>query len=183
MLTIKQPTSSTTLYSISTHTPSQTLAAHFWTSGRAILRVIALGLSLAALYIEYEYLVKSSGDQQSWMLSSLRNAAPNLLASSSSLRLLCPLGIAVLGLWVVFRRSYKEETLLVVRGLGVQTSTSSSSYLLTSTTRFIPTTAIQDIFIHEAFIGFTVRYYLSIVVENEAQVVVVFPVRRASTMR
>ena len=69
-----------------------------------------------------------------------------------------------------------EESLLVLRTLGVQTSTSSSTYLSSSTTRFIPTSQIQDIFIHEAFKGFEVRYYLAIVVENEAEVVVVFPV-------
>lgn len=42
-------------------------------------------------------------------------------------------------------------------------------------TRFIPTTSIQDIIIHEAFKGFEVRFYLAIVVEGEQDVVVVFP--------
>ena len=69
-----------------------------------------------------------------------------------------------------------EESLLVLRTLGIQTSTTSGTYLSTSTTRFIPTSQIQDIFIHEAFRGFEVRYYLAIVVEGEAEVVVVFPV-------
>ena len=69
-----------------------------------------------------------------------------------------------------------EESLLVLRTLGIQTSTTSSTYLSTSTTRFIPTAQIQDIFIHEAFKGFEVRYYLAAVVEGEAEVVVVFPV-------
>lgn len=68
-----------------------------------------------------------------------------------------------------------EESLTVLRGLGVQTSTTSSTYLQTPTTRFIPTTNIQDIFIHEAFKGFEVRFYLMIVVEGEDEVVVVFP--------
>jgi phosphatidylinositol glycan class H protein len=63
-----------------------------------------------------------------------------------------------------------------MRTLGVQTSTSSSTYLGTATTRFIPTSQIQDIFIHEAFIGFEVRYYLAIVVDGEDDVTVVFPV-------
>ena len=63
----------------------------------------------------------------------------------------------------------------MLRGLGVQTSTTSSTYLQTPTTRFIPTTSIQDIFIHEAFKGFEVRFYLVIVVEGEDEVVVVFP--------
>jgi phosphatidylinositol glycan class H protein len=69
-----------------------------------------------------------------------------------------------------------EESLLVLRGLGIQTTTSSSTYLSTQQTRFIPTTSIQDIFIHEAFKGFEVRFYLAIVVEGEHDVVVVFPV-------
>lgn len=69
-----------------------------------------------------------------------------------------------------------DESLLVLRGLGIQTTSSSSSYLSTSSTRFIPTTSIQDIFIHEAFKGLEVRFYLAIVVEGESEVVVVFPV-------
>ncbi|KAF2139268.1 uncharacterized protein K452DRAFT_232413 [Aplosporella prunicola CBS 121167] len=68
-----------------------------------------------------------------------------------------------------------EESLLVLRGLGIQTSSSSPTYLSTATTRFIPTASIQDIFIHEAFKGFEVRFYLAIVVEGEEDAVVVFP--------
>lgn len=71
---------------------------------------------------------------------------------------------------------FSEESLLVLRGLGVQTSSSSPTYLSTATTRFIPTASIQDIFIHEAFKGFEVRFYLCIVVEGEEDTVVVFPV-------
>jgi phosphatidylinositol glycan class H protein len=69
---------------------------------------------------------------------------------------------------------YIEETLTVLRGLGIQTSTTSHTYLQAPTTRFIPTTSIQDIFIHEAFKGFEVRFYLAVVVEGEEDVVVVF---------
>lgn len=65
----------------------------------------------------------------------------------------------------------------MIRGLGVQTRTSSSTYFYDGgSTRFIPTSSIQDIFIYEAFKGFEVRFYLSIVVEGEEGVVVVFPV-------
>jgi GPI-GlcNAc transferase complex, PIG-H component len=64
----------------------------------------------------------------------------------------------------------------VLRGLGIQTSTSSPTYLSTSTTRFIPSTQIQDIVIHEAFKGLEVRFYLAIIVEGATKVVVVFPV-------
>ena len=74
-----------------------------------------------------------------------------------------------------------EESLLVLRGLGVQTSSSSSTYLSSATTRFIPTNMIQDIFIHEAFKGFEVRFYLAVVVEGDEEVVVVFPVSRRAT--
>lgn len=69
-----------------------------------------------------------------------------------------------------------EESLLVIRGFGIQTSTSSSTYLSTAATRFIPTTQIQDIVIHEAFKGFEVRFYLAVIVEGEPDVLVVFPV-------
>jgi hypothetical protein len=69
-----------------------------------------------------------------------------------------------------------EESLLVIRGLGIQTSTSSATYLSKAATRFIPTTQIQDIVIHEAYKGFEVRFYLAVIVEGEPDVVVVFPV-------
>lgn len=69
-----------------------------------------------------------------------------------------------------------EESLLIICSLGIQTQTLSPSYLLPASTRFIPTAQIQDIFIHEAFRGFEVRYYLAILVEGEWDVVVVFPV-------
>jgi len=64
---------------------------------------------------------------------------------------------------------------LVIRGLGVQTSTSSAMYWSSSATRFIPTTQIQDIIIHEAFKGFQVRFYLAVIVEGETNALVVFP--------
>lgn len=72
--------------------------------------------------------------------------------------------------------------MLVIRGFGIQTSTSSSTYLSTAATRFIPTTQIQDIVIHEAFKGFEVRFYLAVIVEDEPGVLVVFPVSRPLTI-
>lgn len=68
-----------------------------------------------------------------------------------------------------------EESLLALRSLGLQISTSSHSLFSTPTTRFIPTSQIQDIFIHEAFIGFSVKFYLAVIVEGEEEAVVVFP--------
>ena len=69
-----------------------------------------------------------------------------------------------------------EESLLVIRGLGIQTTSSPATYLSKAATRFIPTTQIQDIVIHEAFKGFEVRFYLAALVEGEPNVLVVFPV-------
>lgn len=75
-----------------------------------------------------------------------------------------------------------EESLLVLQGLGIQTSTSSPYYFLSATTTFIPTTQIQDIVIHEAFKGLEVRFYLAVIVQGATEVVVVFPVRAINDM-
>ncbi|KAE8356546.1 GPI-GlcNAc transferase complex, PIG-H component-domain-containing protein [Aspergillus coremiiformis] len=83
--------------------------------------------------------------------------------------------VSAVVIYGVFRKGYTEESLLVIRGLGIQTSTSSLTYLSKASTRFIPTTQIQDIVIHEAFKGFEVCFYLAIIVEGEPEVVVVFP--------
>lgn len=77
--------------------------------------------------------------------------------------------------WLCLRRPHKEESLLVLQGMGIQTSTSSPYYFVGPTTTFISTTRIQDIVIHEAFKGFEVKFYLAIIVEGAADVVVVFP--------
>lgn len=77
--------------------------------------------------------------------------------------------------YLVLRRIHTEERLLVLRGLGIQTSSSASTVLGSSATRFIPTEKIQDVLINEAFRGFEVRHYLVVVVEGEEDIVVVFP--------
>lgn len=77
--------------------------------------------------------------------------------------------------WICLRRPYKEESLLVLQGMGIQTSTSSPYYFVGPTTTFISTTRIQDLIIHEAFKGFEVKFYLAIIVEGASEVVVVFP--------
>ncbi|KAG5979147.1 hypothetical protein E4U55_005497 [Claviceps digitariae] len=89
------------------------------------------------------------------------------------------LALCLAACYLLTRRLHSTESLLVLRGLGVQTREESSSgtYLLGGggTTRFIPTEKIQDIFVNEAFRGFEVRYYLVVVVEGEGELVVVFP--------
>lgn len=89
--------------------------------------------------------------------------------------LLLPLCAALLYLTTL--RIHTTESLLVLRGLGIQTSSSGGSYLASwrAGTRFIPTDKIRDVLINEAFRGFGVRYYLVVVVDGEEDVVVVFP--------
>ncbi|EAQ86612.1 hypothetical protein CHGG_07865 [Chaetomium globosum CBS 148.51] len=89
----------------------------------------------------------------------------------------------------VHTRLHTTESVLVLRGLGIQTCTSGSGSGSGSggggggggklgwgrQTRFIPTEKIRDVLINEAFRGFEVRYYLVVVVEGEEDVVVLFP--------
>jgi phosphatidylinositol glycan class H protein len=111
------------------------------------------------------------------ILYLIHTSPPGLLSTRLALltptTLLIPLSLLVLHL--LLQRPYTTETLLVLRGLGIQTSSSSASYLSSATTRFIPTEKVQDILVNEAFRGFAVRYYLVVVVEGEDDVVVVFP--------
>ncbi|KAM5345742.1 hypothetical protein ACJ41O_011603 [Fusarium nematophilum] len=100
-------------------------------------------------------------------------ASISALAQNIPASVLVPGSLAVL--WLLSRRGYASESILVMRGLGVQTSESTGSYLAGTATRFIPTEKIQDILLNEAFRGFEVRYYLVVVVEGEDDVVVVFP--------
>ncbi|KAI9896436.1 hypothetical protein N3K66_008608 [Trichothecium roseum] len=95
------------------------------------------------------------------------------LAASLPAAALAVLAAALLG--ALSLRAHASESLLVLRGLGVQMSGSPGSYLVSRPTRFIPTEKIRDVLINEAFRGFEVRYYLVIVVEGEADLVVVFP--------
>lgn len=95
------------------------------------------------------------------------------MASLAPFFILLPLAAAFA--YVSILRIHSEESLLVLRGLGIQTCSSSSTYLTGASTQFIPTQKIQDLLINEAFRGFEVRYYLVVVVEGEKEVVVVFP--------
>ncbi|KAI1411167.1 GPI-GlcNAc transferase complex, PIG-H component-domain-containing protein [Hypoxylon sp. FL1857] len=82
---------------------------------------------------------------------------------------------SVFMLYILSLRIGAEERLLVLRGLGIQTSSSSSTIFGSLKTRFIPTDKIQDVFINEVFRGFEVRHVLVVIVEGEEHVVVVFP--------
>ncbi|KAI0181540.1 GPI-GlcNAc transferase complex, PIG-H component-domain-containing protein [Hypoxylon sp. FL1284] len=66
------------------------------------------------------------------------------------------------------RRIGEEERLLVLRGLGVQTSTGGRSVLQPVRTRFIPTDRVADVLVAEGFRGFGVRHYLAVAVRGGA---------------
>ncbi|KAH6656835.1 phosphatidylinositol N-acetylglucosaminyltransferase [Truncatella angustata] len=95
------------------------------------------------------------------------------LASATPFWALLPASLFLL--YATVQRIHARESLLVLRGLGIQTSSSGATILGGPATRFIPTEKIQDVLINEAFRGFEVRYYLVVVVEGEEEVVVVFP--------
>ncbi|KAK4142963.1 phosphatidylinositol N-acetylglucosaminyltransferase subunit gpi15 [Dichotomopilus funicola] len=75
---------------------------------------------------------------------------------------------------VRFRSLHTTESVLVLRGLGIQICRMIGGGGGRET-RFIPTEKIRDVLINEAFRGFEVRYYLVVVVEGEEDVVVLFP--------
>ncbi|KAI5359643.1 putative GPI-GlcNAc transferase complex, PIG-H component domain-containing protein [Septoria linicola] len=181
MLTTKRPTPTTVLYTVSTRSPNKTLASHITSSISTLIRVLAGLLVLTSLLIEYAQTFQAPNISQSVLQQSttIFLHSPIGLVLSQTLSLMIPrpwrLALCLFAILLIFRKGYTEESLLVIRGLGVQTTTSSPNYLWSSSTRFIPTSLIQDLFIHEAFKGFEVRYYLSIVVQGEEDVVVVFP--------
>lgn len=167
-LTSHRPSPTTVSYTVSTAshlTTFPSLCIHY----AVLLLRLALGLAICvALGVKLsDYEFETEGLQAVF-------AALGEVVEDRPWSHVGPLGL--LGLALVSMRWHKEESLLVLRTLGIQTRTLSTLYLLPSTVRFIPTSQIRDVFIHEAFRGFEVRYYLAVVVEGEEEVVVVFPV-------
>ncbi|KAK1508526.1 GPI-GlcNAc transferase complex [Colletotrichum tamarilloi] len=113
------------------------------------------------------------------VLLFIRTSAPGRLAHAAAASHAIPLPVLVpgclLAAYATLKRTHTTESLLVLRGLGIQTSSTSGSYLSAAATRFIPTEKIQDVLVNEAFRGFEVRYYLIVIVEGEEDIVVVFP--------
>ncbi|KAH7412306.1 GPI-GlcNAc transferase complex, PIG-H component-domain-containing protein [Phaeosphaeria sp. MPI-PUGE-AT-0046c] len=172
-LRILQPTPYTVSYTVSTRPVPRTVLARVTSFIGFLLRVTA-GLSTTLL------LWLSSGirhEQTEHVLLHVlsQHHLDQLYAIVTKCQWMYLGPCALVIFIIVFRRNYTEESLTVLRGLGIQTSTISQTYLQAPTTRFIPTTSIQDIFIYEAFKGFEVRFYLAVVVEGEEKVVVVFP--------
>lgn len=183
MLTIKRPTPTTVLYTVSTRPSTATLPSRFLVLCSILLRLGTGLLVLTTLLYDFKHSQIPYNNSNIPFLTTFSDAIPLETTAPPLLGHLLQvstrpsrLALSALATYLILRRFHTTESLLVIRGLGVQTSTSSPSYVGTARTRFIPTSSIQDIFIHEAFRGFEVRFYLSIVVEGEEGVVVVFPV-------
>ena len=58
--------------------------------------------------------------------------------------------------------------MLAMRSVGLQTQSGEQ-------TRFIPLEKIDDLVIHEGFVGFEVRFFLAIILRDEDQLEVIFP--------
>lgn len=178
MLTVKRPSPTTVLYKVSTRSANNTFPARVRHTLVGLVRIV-IGLTLLCILVAKAHESapprwKVHTDYASTLLPPALMELATTFASRVSWLYLAPISLAIFS--VIFRKGYTTESLLVIRGMGVQTTTSSPTYLSTATTRFIPTNMIQDIFVYEAFKGFEVRFYLAIVVEGEHDVVVVFPV-------
>ncbi|KAH8723400.1 GPI-GlcNAc transferase complex, PIG-H component-domain-containing protein [Phaeosphaeriaceae sp. PMI808] len=171
ILRILQPTPFTVSYTVSTRAAPRTIFAKATSYVGVLIRITVGLLAVFVLWAKY----RAGGRTQYYLAVLLGSqwAHQLLIAETCQWKYVAPSALTVL--FLVLRRNYTEESITLLRGLGVQISTTSSTFLQTPTTRFIPTTNIQDIFIHEAFKGFEVRFYLAIVVEGEQDVVVVFP--------
>ncbi|KAI1305478.1 GPI-GlcNAc transferase complex, PIG-H component-domain-containing protein [Xylaria venustula] len=179
-LRIRRPSPTAAEFTVST-LPPRTIALRLTLHTLNLLRCIlssAILLVLYATWVQSPYSSKTSPSSPTSLTTFLLTSRPGILATNlatqTNPRLLVPLCIAAL--YALTRRLYTEESLLVLRGLGIQTRSSKGNILAgRAATRFIPTAKIRDVLVNEAFLGFEVRHYLVVVVEGEADVVVVFP--------
>lgn len=188
-LHIRRPSPATISYTVSTApVPSLPhtlvlLTTHLFRllTSLAIVILLHAALALHTTYtppIRYQPAPATFTNDNIWhTISLLHSSSLGLFATRLSSLTPLPVLLPVLSLlaYLTIQRPYTCESLLVLRGLGIQTSSSSATYLSSATTRFIPTEKIQDILVNEAFRGFEVRYYLVVVVKGEGEVVVVFP--------
>ncbi|MCJ1330731.1 hypothetical protein MMC10_007417 [Thelotrema lepadinum] len=117
-----------------------------------------------------------------WNPPSSSSSSSSSSARATLLSALLPPSLALATLFFSLKRPHKTESLLVLHTLGIQTSSSSKFFGFGPQTRFVPTSEIQDVFIHEGFtrsvgLGREVRYYLGVVMKEGGEGVwVVFPV-------
>jgi phosphatidylinositol N-acetylglucosaminyltransferase subunit H len=165
-LTVRRPSPTTAEFTVTT-APPPTLASRLLLAVTIPLRLLLASAGLLALRAAlFDYLPSLSLPPSLHASAAALAAVPRPAAAASGLA----------ALWLAARRTYATETLLVLRGLGVQTRSEAGSYLAGAATRFIATDRIRDVLVNEAFFnGGEVRYYLVVVVEGEEDVVVVFP--------
>ncbi|CUS15679.1 unnamed protein product [Tuber aestivum] len=169
-LRVRSPSPTTVEFTVTT-APSHLLTRQVVTWSTVLLRLLACSSGVLLVLLKYY-------PPQTFTLSAHVHAYIHLLLQSISVlstripwQYLLPGAAAALYI-AVFAPGYTEESLLVIRDLGVQISTTTWGG---RRSRFIPTNAVRDLWIHEGFCGFEVRFYLAVVVEGEEGVVVVFP--------
>ncbi|KAL2818930.1 GPI-GlcNAc transferase complex, PIG-H component-domain-containing protein [Aspergillus granulosus] len=171
----RRPSPTTALFTASNASRHTSTPAKLFFYFQLLLRGIAFAGVLSFHAARFRYALFSHNSFIRWaaIWSSPLGSSVCHIADTSNFVVVAL--VSALVMYGVFLKGYTEESLLVIRGLGIQTSTSSPTYLFKAATRFIPTTEIQDIVIHEAFKGFEVRFYLAVIVAGEPEVVVVFP--------
>ncbi|KIW23685.1 uncharacterized protein PV07_11865 [Cladophialophora immunda] len=187
-LSIHLPSPTTVSFTVSTRQPSQAWSvkgspSHSYLPRVPVFTLIKYALRvLLVLGVVLVNLTKGRIDAPHSQLDAYVDLGLKLSLAGGTIRAIAEhaewwiLGPVSLGIiYACLRRDYVEESLLVLQGLGIQTSTSSRYFFTGATTTFIPTTQIQDIVIHEAFKGLEVRFYLAVIVEGATEVVVVFP--------
>ncbi|EXJ57316.1 phosphatidylinositol glycan, class H [Cladophialophora yegresii CBS 114405] len=154
------------------------IKARIFTVLKHVLRALFVFVTALVNVVKAQGSVQSAGPRLDAYADLLLHLSPfnsfiRFLADKAEWWVLASLSLVVM--YACLRRDHVEESLLVLQGLGIQTSTSSRYFFTGATTTFIPTTQIQDIVIHEAFKGLEVRFYLAVIVEGATEVVVVFP--------
>lgn len=178
-LRVRSPSPTTVEFTVTT-APSNILTRQVVTWSTFLLRLLVCSSAVLLVLLKYY-------PPQTLTLSTHIHAYvhPLLQYISTALAARIPwqylLPSAIAGLYIaIFIPGCTEESLLVIRDLGVQISTTTWGG---RRSRFIPTSAVRDLWIHEGFCGFEVRFYLAVVVEGEEGVVVVFPVSSYSRRR
>ncbi|PWW71771.1 hypothetical protein C7212DRAFT_287314 [Tuber magnatum] len=169
-LRVRSPSPTTVEFTVTT-APRKILARQVVTWSTVLLRLLAC--SSAVLLILLKYYPSQAFTLSTHVHTYIHPLLQYISALATRISWRCLLPCVIASLYIaIFAPGYTEESLLVIRDLGVQISTTTWGG---RRSRFIPTSAVRDLWIHEGFCGFGVRFYLAVVVEGEEGVVVVFP--------
>lgn len=211
-LSIRQPSPTTIEYTVTTSPPSS-LPLRLALAFVLVLRLIFGAFLLLLLHAKWRLSNLAKPLDTTYTLNTLPYSIDELFlhilslfhnsnlgrkftttATSIPVLFLIPASIALIH--ILLKPLHTTETLLVLRGLGIQTSSSPTSYLTSlinlpsllfprhassssstpgGETRFIPVEKVQDLFVNEVFMGWGVRYMLGVAVHGEEEIVVVFP--------